>query len=255
MKQLPIAQTHTVRNRMLIVAWPYRSLDIVGSLALAVATIPVVLLAGFLVKLTSRGPVFYSQIRVGLGGEQFRIFKIRTMYDRCEAHSGVRWATRADTRITPVGRILRKLHIDELPQMWNIVIGDMSLVGPRPERPEIGAQLAVVIPDYPERISVRPGLTGLAQIQWPSDTSIETVRIKLQFDQRYIAEKSLWLDLRILAGTGLYLLGASYGQVRWLAGLPSIDGSNASEAAQQDLDADDAEAYRETSLATPCLEK
>src|SRR5205823_3448469 len=106
-------------------------------------------------------------------GEPFIILKLRTMYDRCEAKTGAAWATRNDPRVTPVGRVLRKLHIDELPQLLNILRGDMSLVGPRPERPEFVGPLSRALPGYADRLQVRPGLTGLAQIQLPPDSDLE----------------------------------------------------------------------------------
>src|SRR5262249_46287618 len=126
-----------------------------------------------------------------------------------------------DTRITPVGRFLRRLHIDELPQLWNVLCGDMSLVGPRPERPEFVVPLQQAIPSYFERLGVKPGVTGLAQIQLPSDTTIEIVREKLLLDRCYVHRYGLWLDLRILIGTGLYLAGVSYGGVRRILRLPN----------------------------------
>src|SRR5213078_1616461 len=113
-----------------------------------------------LVRLTSAGPGFYSQVRVGRGGRPYRIYKIRTMYHNCEAVSGVRWSTKNDPRVTPVGGVLRQLHLDELPQLWNVLVGDMSLVGPRPERPEFVAELTKQIPYYGQRHALRPGITG-----------------------------------------------------------------------------------------------
>jgi lipopolysaccharide/colanic/teichoic acid biosynthesis glycosyltransferase len=143
------------------------------------------------------------------------------MYHECEAASGVRWATANDTRVTPIGRVLRKLHIDELPQLLNVLRGDMSLVGPRPERPEFVRPLAEAIPDYLARLRVRPGLTGLAQVQLPPDSSIDSVRQKLVLDLCYVNNRGLWLDLRLLLATSLYVSGLSFEAVRRLMRLPN----------------------------------
>jgi lipopolysaccharide/colanic/teichoic acid biosynthesis glycosyltransferase len=192
----------------------------VGSLMLLVAA-PVVLLAWALVRLTSRGPGFYSQARVGRFGEPFVILKVRTMYHDCEARSGAKWSTKNDPRVTPVGRVLRKLHVDELPQLLNVLRGDMSLVGPRPERPEFVGPLSQSLPGYVDRLRVRPGLTGLAQIQLPPDSDLESVRRKLVLDRTYVARCGLGLDLRLMVGTAVYLCGVSYDGVRRLMLLPN----------------------------------
>src|SRR5205823_10851019 len=154
----------------------------------------------------SRGPVFYSQTRLGRGGRPFRIYKIRTMVHNCERQSGARWCTSGDPRITPVGRFLRATHLDELPQLWNVLRGDMSLIGPRPERPEIIAALERAIPRYHDRLLVRPGLSGLAQVQLPADTDLHSVRRKLAYDLYYVEQLGAWLDLRLALATALYLL-------------------------------------------------
>jgi lipopolysaccharide/colanic/teichoic acid biosynthesis glycosyltransferase len=145
--------------------------------------------------------MLYSQTRLGRRGKPFRIYKIRTMHYDCERLSGPAWSTHGDTRVLPVGRLLRRLHIDELPQLWNILRGDMSLVGPRPERPEFVPQLERLLPCYRQRLSVQPGLTGLAQVHLPPDSDLESVRRKLAFDLYYIRRGNLWLDVRILAAT------------------------------------------------------
>jgi len=191
----------------------------VGSVMLVLAA-PVVAVAWALIRLTSRGPGFYSQARVGRGGEPFVILKLRTMYHDCEARSGVKWATRNDPRVTPVGRVLRKLHVDELPQLLNVLRGDMSLVGPRPERPEFVGPLSQALPGYVDRLLVRPGLTGLAQLQLPPDSDLESVRRKLALDRTYVARRGLGLDLRLMVGTAVYLCGVSYGGGRPLLWLP-----------------------------------
>lgn len=196
-------------------------IDRAAGLFLFLLTLPLAAAGWVAVRLTSSGPGLYTQTRVGLNGRHFRIYKLRTMHHNCEATmGGVRWSTRGDPRVTPVGRVLRKLHVDELPQLWNVVVGDMSLVGPRPERPELVAPLSSQIQDYAERLTVPPGLTGLAQIQLPPDTDLDSVRAKLRHDRCYIARRSPWLDLRLLFGTGVYLLGFSYAGVRRIAFLP-----------------------------------
>jgi lipopolysaccharide/colanic/teichoic acid biosynthesis glycosyltransferase len=174
-----------------------------------------------IVKVTSRGPVFYMQKRVGQNGVIYKLYKIRTMLHDCEGKTGPRWATHADPRITSIGRILRPLHIDELPQLWNILRGEMSLVGPRPERPEFVAQLEALLPCYHKRLQVRPGLTGLAQLQLPPDTDLESVRRKLACDLYYIHRTSLMLDLRILLGTGLHVAHIPFRITRRLLQVPT----------------------------------
>lgn len=199
-----------------------RPMDVaLGAVLLALAA-PVVLIGWLAVRLTSRGPGFYSQTRLGRYGRPYRIYKLRSMYHNCESESGVRWSTRGDNRVTPVGRVIRKLHIDELPQLWNIFIGDMSLVGPRPERPEFVGPLQAQVPGYTGRMKVRPGLTGLAQIQLPPDSGIESVKAKVVLDLHYVEHYGLSLDARILFGTAVYLLGFSYAAVRVIAGLPNV---------------------------------
>jgi lipopolysaccharide/colanic/teichoic acid biosynthesis glycosyltransferase len=203
-----------------------RAIDLGIASVLFTLALPVVLLAGLLVKLTSRGPILYSQTRVGRFGRPFRIYKIRTMYHNSEA-AGARWCAKADPRVTFIGRILRKTHIDELPQLWNILRGDMSLIGPRPERPEFVPILEKAIEGYMARLAIRPGLAGLAQIQLPPDTNLESVRKKLALDLAYIRQRSLWLDLRLFMGTGLYLFGCSFNTVRRLMRLPQISAAPA----------------------------
>jgi lipopolysaccharide/colanic/teichoic acid biosynthesis glycosyltransferase len=177
-------------------------------------------LAGLLVKLTSRGPILYTQIRLGRFGKPYTIYKIRTMRHSCESLSGPLWSKPGDTRITFVGRILRKTHLDELPQLWNVLRGDMSLVGPRPERPEFVPELEKHIPLYRQRLQVRPGVTGLAQVHLPADTDIASVRRKVAYDAFYIKHLSLWLDLRLIFCTGMGLVGIPYTVSRWLFRLP-----------------------------------
>jgi lipopolysaccharide/colanic/teichoic acid biosynthesis glycosyltransferase len=196
-----------------------RALDITAALVLSVAAVPVIVLVALAVRLTSRGPALYSQIRLGQGGRPFRIVKIRSMYHECERQSGARWSTPGDTRVTPLGRFLRASHLDELPQLWNVLVGHMSLIGPRPERPEFVPTLEAAIPHYRERLRVRPGVTGLAQVQLPPDTDLSSVRRKLACDLVYVERVSLWLDFRILLGTVFYIFRLPG---VWLLGLPGV---------------------------------
>lgn len=156
-----------------------------------------------LVALTSKGPVAYSQWRVGLNGRLFRIYKFRTMAHQCEARTGPVWAVADDPRATRIGRWLRDTHLDELPQLWNVLSGQMSLIGPRPERPEIAAQIEQKLPEFRHRLLVRPGITGLAQMRLPADSSLDTVCHKLAQDLYYIQHLSPWLDLRLALSTPL----------------------------------------------------
>jgi lipopolysaccharide/colanic/teichoic acid biosynthesis glycosyltransferase len=184
-----------------------RRFDLLLSGLIAIPAIPLVLLCMLLVKLTSRGPALYSQKRVGQFGHVFTIYKIRTMYHNCERTSGPQWCLPKDPRVTWLGRILRNLHVDELPQLWNVFRGEMSLIGPRPERPEIAGKLREDILQYDWRVAVRPGISGLAQIHLPPDTSVHSVRNKLVLDRTYIRSVSLRLDLTILFRTAGKVLG------------------------------------------------
>jgi lipopolysaccharide/colanic/teichoic acid biosynthesis glycosyltransferase len=178
---------------------------IAGPLLVLVA--PVILAAIAAVRLSSRGPGIYSQTRLGLGRRPFRLYKIRTMRLNCEAKTGARWAVKNDPRVTPVGRFLRASHIDELPQLWNVLRGEMSLVGPRPERPEIIDQIEPLIPGYGERLTVLPGVTGLAQIQLPPDSCVESVRRKLRYDLYYALNLGPWMDARLVVATAVKVFG------------------------------------------------
>lgn len=190
------------------------------ALTILILSSPVILLAFLAVKLTSRGPVLYSQVRVGRGGKLFTIYKIRSMTVDCEKHSGAQWSTPGDARVTRVGRFLRKTHVDELPQLWNVLRGDMSLIGPRPERPEFIPSLEQALPRYRERLLVRPGLSGLAQVQLPPDSNLESVRRKLAHDLMYVENFGFWMDLRILISTGLHCLGVPYSLSAKVLALP-----------------------------------
>ena len=179
------------------------------SLLLFVLASPVLLFFALLVKLTSRGPSFYSQTRLGLHGQRFKIYKLRTMTHNCEAQSGVVWASKDDPRITPLGKILRDTHLDELPQLLNILQGHMGLIGPRPERPELVPGLAREIPNYRQRLRVRPGVTGLAQMLLPADSDLFSVRRKTVHDLHYIRHVSPLMDLRIALCTGCYFFASA----------------------------------------------
>ena len=179
-----------------------RVADVLVALAILLASSPILILAALAVKFTSRGPVFYSQTRVGRGGRPFTLYKIRSMYHECEKVSGAIWsAGRGDPRVMPVGRFLRRTHFDELPQLLNVLRGDMSMVGPRPERPEFVPQLAQTIPHYRERLLVLPGVTGLAQIHLGADTDLGSVERKLAMDLYYIKKLTFWFDAKIILGT------------------------------------------------------
>lgn len=191
---------------------------LVASVALLLVS-PIILLCAVLVKLTSRGPIFYRQVRVGidqrwkqkgrdderrardLGGRAFTIYKFRSMYVDAESRSGAVWARKGDPRITPIGRIMRKTRIDEFPQLLNVILGDMNIVGPRPERPTIFARLCEDIAHYPVRQRAKPGITGWAQINHSYDTCLEDVRTKVRYDLEYLQRQSLAEDIRIMAKT------------------------------------------------------
>ena len=176
----------------------------------------VILLAGVLVRLTSPGPAIYRQVRLGLNGQPFVLYKIRTMVAMAEATTGPVWAAKGDPRITPVGSVLRALCLDELPQLFNVIRGDIALVGPRPERPEIAEVLVERIPGYANRLVVRPGITGLAQINLPADDGLDCVRKKLRLDLEYIRSASFWLDARIVLATTPRLIGLQGGHAAHL---------------------------------------
>lgn len=185
-----------------------RLFDILASLLVLVVGLPLIIIAGLAVILDSRGPVFYRQPRVGLFGEPYDIFKIRSMRTDAEASGKAVWASENDPRVTRVGRIIRKLRIDELPQLYCVLKGDMSLVGPRPERPFFVDQLTREIPFYAVRHSVKPGLTGWAQVCYHYGASTDDAAAKLQYDLYYVKNHSLFLDLVVLFETvGVVLTG------------------------------------------------
>jgi sugar transferase (PEP-CTERM system associated) len=177
-----------------------RALALAAAGLLFLLAAPILLVAALLIKLDSPGPVFYTQERVGMNGRVFKMFKFRTMRSDAE-HRGVRWAEKDDPRVTRIGRYLRRFRVDELPQLLNVLRGEMSVVGPRPERPEFVARLRTQIPYYDLRALVRPGITGWAQIRYPYAASLEEAREKLQYDLYYVKHLSLLFDLKILFHT------------------------------------------------------
>ena len=177
-----------------------RIIDVLFGAFLGFCSLPVCLLAAIAIKLEDHGPIFYSQERIGLYGKPFTVYKFRTMRTDAEKF-GAQWATKDDPRITKVGKFLRKTRIDELPQILCVLKGDMSMVGPRPERAVFIAQLREQIPFYISRLKMKPGLTGWAQVRHHYDTSIEDVQIKLQYDMYYYENMSLLLDFQILVRT------------------------------------------------------
>jgi lipopolysaccharide/colanic/teichoic acid biosynthesis glycosyltransferase len=211
-----------------------RTIDVLGSLIGLVLTAPLMVAVALAVKLDSPGPIFYAQTRVGVNrrkrerrycqyvgvsdlrdrdrrrddyrGRPFDIIKIRTMVQDAEKLTGPVWATKHDPRITRIGRILRKARLDEIPQFWSVLKGDMSLVGPRPERPTFVRHLCQEVEGYERRLEVKPGLTGLAQVENGYDSSVASVAEKVRFDLTYIRGWSVWADVRILARTVVVVL-------------------------------------------------
>ena len=177
-----------------------RAFDLAAATALLILLAPVSALTALLVRLDSPGPILYRQKRIGAGGRTFEILKFRSMTTDAEK-DGAAWAAKNDARITRVGRVIRKLRIDEIPQAVNVIRGDMSFVGPRPERPEFVKILEREIPNYHLRHVVRPGITGWAQVKYEYGASIEDARIKMQYDMHYIEHFSLWRDFVILLMT------------------------------------------------------
>jgi lipopolysaccharide/colanic/teichoic acid biosynthesis glycosyltransferase len=175
--------------------------DIVLGFILLVFCLPILAACAFLVKVSSRGPVFYKQIRAGRDGKPFVMYKLRSMYIDAEEATGAVWAQRGDPRVVPACRWMRRSHADELPQLINVIRGDMSLIGPRPERAEIMQELEKAYPEVRRRLAVRPGITGLAQITNGYDTSVEAFRNKLKKDLEYIERRNWTMELRILAAT------------------------------------------------------
>ncbi|MCS6851586.1 MAG: sugar transferase [Gemmataceae bacterium] len=204
-----------------------RAVEVLVAAVLLALMAPILAVTALLVRLTSTGPAIYTQTRLGQGGRPFTIYKFRTMIHNCESLTGPRWAILGDPRITSIGHFLRATHLDELPQLWNVLLGDMSLIGPRPERPEFVPLLERSIPRYRERLAVRPGITGLAQVQLPPDSDLESVARKLACDLQYIQMVGPWLDIKIIAATVCKLLGVSYRTTKRLLRLPGPESLDA----------------------------
>lgn len=175
-----------------------RTFDILFSLSCLIVGLPVMAAIAAAIKLSSPGPVLYSQTRVGQKGKQFQILKFRSMRQDAESQSGPVWAKENDPRITKVGEFLRKTHLDELPQLFNVLKGEMSIVGPRPERPHFVKELRKQIPHYDKRHYAKPGITGLAQIKRRYDDSIEDVKKKVRYDVLYIKKMCPFLDVKLV---------------------------------------------------------
>lgn len=188
-----------------------RGADVLGRLiafAILVVCLPFIALLVLLVRITSKGPGLYKQVRVGKDGKIFVMYKLRSMVSNAEEGTGPVWTQNdEDPRITTVGKLLRKSHLDELPQLVNVVRGEMALFGPRPERPELVHVLADHVDGYLNRLAVKPGITGLAQINLPPDTDLESVRRKLVLDSEYIRTANYLLEFRMFVWTGLRLIG------------------------------------------------
>jgi len=177
-----------------------RTLDFIFAVTVLVVSLPIMVITYFLVKFNSKGRAIFTQVRVGKNGEKFTLYKFRTMYDDAEDR-GPQWAQEHDPRVTKVGRILRRTRVDELPQLWNVLKGEMSFIGPRPERPDFVEKLEKMLPYYELRSLVAPGITGWAQVMYPYGASVEDAKEKLQYDLYYIKNYSLALDIVIVVKT------------------------------------------------------
>lgn len=175
-----------------------RIFDLFFALVGGLLALPIIFIFAIIIKLTSQGPVFYGQQRVGYMGHTFTVIKLRSMYVNAEAQTGAIWARKNDPRVTPVGRFIRKTRIDELPQLWNVIKGEMSLVGPRPERPELTEKFSAHNNEFPKRLRIIPGVTGYAQINGGYDISPDE---KCRLDNYYIEHYSLLFDLKLSCGT------------------------------------------------------
>jgi len=194
-----IRMYHSAANRLQEAV--RRALDVGLALLLFLSTLPVLLLAALAIKLDSPGPVLYRQERVGLNGRAFTIYKLRSMQVDAEAGSTPTWAAKRDPRITRVGAFMRHTRIDEIPQVVNVLRGEMSLVGPRPERPHFVDQLDQILPSYADRHHVRPGITGWAQVNYSYGATVEDAREKLAYDLYYVKHRSLVFDLLVMVST------------------------------------------------------
>jgi exopolysaccharide biosynthesis polyprenyl glycosylphosphotransferase len=182
-----------------------RIIDVTVSLLMLIILFPFYIIIALLIKLTSKGPVIHKQVRIGKGGSEFVMYKFRSMIENAEEY-GPEWAGEEDPRITPLGKFLRRSYIDEIPQLVNVLKNEMSLIGPRPERPFFVDQLKLEIPYYYKRLSIKPGITGWEQIKHKYDSSLEDVKTKIQYDFYYIENMSLKLDFKILINTAIVIL-------------------------------------------------
>lgn len=226
---IPKVITHSGSVKLAMYSFMKRTLDIFGAIVGLILTLPVWLIFPLLIKLDSRGPVFYCQTRVGQNrrkadrrvyqtagvdckrnrdrrrdnyfGSTFEVIKFRTMVSDAEKQTGPVWATKNDPRITRLGNFMRKTRIDEIPQFLNVLRGEMSLVGPRPERPKFVKELSEKVDGYTDRLQVKPGITGLAQVENGYDDSLASVVQKVKHDMNYINNRSIWLDIKILFKT------------------------------------------------------
>lgn len=193
-----------ILNARVVLSWRRfikRTLDIVISAPSLILGAPLFAIIGIAIKLDSKGPVFFKQTRVGMRGKNFNMIKFRTMQQDAEAKTGPVWAAAQDSRVTKLGSFLRKTHLDELPQFFNVLCGEMSVVGPRPERPHFVRELRKVIPHYDRRLYAKPGITGLAQIKRQYDETIEDVKKKVRYDVLYIRKMCPVLDMMVLGMT------------------------------------------------------
>lgn len=191
-------------RRKLLTSWRIfikRTLDFVFASVGLVFAAPVMLVIAALVKLDSPGPALFKQTRVGMKGTLFNIYKFRSMRMDAESKTGPVWATENDPRVTPLGRFLRQTHLDEIPQLFNILKGEMSMVGPRPERPHFVEQFRQIMPNYDERLTAKPGITGLAQIKRRYDSTLSDVKKKLRYDLVYVRRMCPLLDVKVIALT------------------------------------------------------
>ena len=194
-------QFTSINYKLIYLTGIKRFMDLVLSVLFFVTGLPFYIIFGLLIKLDSKGPVLFKQIRAGLQNSSFLLYKFRSMGFHAEADTGPIWTAQNDPRITKVGRFLRRFRFDEFPQLFNVLKGEMSLVGPRPERPFFVEKLKQEYPFYMRRLKVRPGITGWAQIKHPYDEHLEDVREKLRYDFYYIENVGLWLDLKIIIRT------------------------------------------------------
>ncbi len=189
-----------------------RIVDIIFAAILGIIGLILLPILAIIIKLESKGPLIYKQKRVGLNGKVFTVFKLRSMAQDAESDGQAVWAQKKDARVTKIGKFIRKARLDEIPQFWNILMGNMSFVGPRPERPEFVEQLKEEILFYNERHLVKPGLTGWAQINYPYGASVEDAREKLSYDLFYIKNQSLAMDISIILKTINTIFNISLGR-------------------------------------------